>query len=251
VDTVKVLFIDLPGVYWPAPAVYFLTDDNSNWAGIYHSGPLSGMATVLDHDGPSSAPRWRDLTSLLHRLVEAGHRMHDDDEDDWVDFTWLRTDYPLTPESPEDLIAEAGPLADQHLERFRARIAEPAGFDEQAAADMETALYLLPPGRPDVLAELLRSPHQYVRYVTLAVIGRHRAAELATDVAAYARACLDADIEGGDPYTHLHRAYAALHAIGASVPVAEVLRDTPADWWFPDVGLLDRRISIGPTVGEP
>ena len=252
IDTAKVLFTDMVEVYSPATAVYIFTDDNSNWAGIYDRGPLSGMATVLDHDERSRVPRWRDLASLLHRLVEAGQRMHDWDDDDWVDFTWLRTDYPLTPDSPEDLIAEAGPLAMLHLDRFRASVAGRTVLDGQIIDDMEAALYLLPPGHPDVLAELLRSPHQYVRYTALTVIRRHRAAELTADVAAYARACLASDIGGGgDPYSHLLRAYAALHAIGASAQAAQVLRDCPAGWWLPDAEQLDRTVSVGPTVGEP
>jgi hypothetical protein len=257
VDTAHVLFTESPEVYSPAPeAVYIFTDDNSNWAGVYHTGPLAGMATVLDHDEPSQAPRWRDLPSLLHRLVEAGQQVHDDDDedddDDWVDFTWLRTDYPLSPESPSDLIERAGPLAQLHLDSFRARIAGLDHLDQRAVADIETALYVLPPGRPDVLAELLRSPYQYVRYTALEVVGRHRAAELTEQVAAYARACLDNDIEGGgDPFTHLLRAYRALHAMGATAQKAEVLRYLPADWWLPDAEQLDRTVSTGPTVGEP
>ena len=152
-------------------------------------------------------------------------------------FDGLRTDYPLTPDSPEDLIAEAGPLAMLHLDRFRASVAGRTVLNGQIIADMEAALYLLPPGHPEVLAELLRSPHQYVRYTALTVIRRHRAAELTADVTAYARACLAGDIGGGGhPYSHLLRAYAALRAIGASAQAAEVLRDCPAGWTLPDAG---------------
>jgi hypothetical protein len=252
IDTAEVLFTDMPEVYSPAAAAYIFTDDNSNWAGVYDRGALAGLATVLDHDGPSRAPRWRDLASLLHRLVEAGRRMQDEDDEDWVDFTWLRTDYPLTPDSPDELIAEAGPRAMLHLERFRASVAGRTELDAELVADMESALYLLPPGHPGVLAELLRSPYQYVRYTTLTVIGRHRATELTADVAAYARACLAGEIGGGgSPYGHFLRAYAALHAIGATAAAQEVGRDCPATWSLPRADKLDQRIRVGPTVGAP
>jgi hypothetical protein len=248
----KVNLTEVTKVYSPAITVYMFTDDNSNWAGIHHSGPLSGLATVLAHDELSLAPRWRDLASLLHHLVEAGRRMHDWDDDFWADFARVRTDYPLTPDSPEELVAEAGPLALLHLDRFRASVAGRSVLNGHIIADMQAALYLLPPGHPDVLAEMLRSPHQFVRYTALSVIRRHRAAELTTDVAAYARACLAGDIAGGGhPYSHLLRAYAALRAIGASAQAAEVLRDCPADWTLPDAEWLDRTLGIGPTVGEP
>ena len=78
IDTAKVHLTEVMEVYSPATAVYVFTDDDSNWAGIYHNGPLAGMATVLAHDelsrvapvaGPAepAAPAGRDRAADARR----------------------------------------------------------------------------------------------------------------------------------------------------------------------------------------
>ena len=153
-------------VYSPSPrARYLFTDDGSNWVGVFVRGPLKGKLTILDHDAPEVCPRFSDLSSFIDKLVEAGRR-----DDDWPD---MDTDYPLRRDSDAALIADAGPLAHRYLDRYRAATAV-----EKAVRAATTALHLLPPANESVLRELLGSPHQYVRYVTLKVVGLHQATAL-------------------------------------------------------------------------
>jgi hypothetical protein len=81
----------------------------------------------------------------------------------------LRTDFPLGPDCPPDLVAWSQPLAALYLDRFRAGAAIPAEDDRifDVFGDLRTALYLLPPTEWTVLREMLGSPHQYVRFTAL------------------------------------------------------------------------------------
>jgi len=165
IETAEILR-DSAEVYSPSPrARYLFTDDGSNWVGVFVRGPLKGKLTILDHDAPEVCPRFSDLSSFIDKLVEAGRR-----DDDWPD---MDTDYPLRRDSDAALIADAGPLAHRYLDRYRAATAV-----EKAVRAATTALHLLPPANESVLRELLGSPHQYVRYVTLKVVGLHQATAL-------------------------------------------------------------------------
>jgi hypothetical protein len=47
------------------------TDDNSNYVGVYTSGPLEGWWVKLDHEEPMLAPAWRSVASFLERLLDS------------------------------------------------------------------------------------------------------------------------------------------------------------------------------------
>src|SRR5215218_10336945 len=47
------------------------TDDNSNYAGVYTSGPFEGWLAKLDHEEPMLVPAWRSTNSFFERLLDA------------------------------------------------------------------------------------------------------------------------------------------------------------------------------------
>lgn len=49
----------------------FWSDDNSNYAGLYISGPLSGCICFIDHGEPDLSPIYRSLETFLINLLDA------------------------------------------------------------------------------------------------------------------------------------------------------------------------------------
>jgi hypothetical protein len=74
----------------------FWTDDNSNYAGVFTSGPLAGRVFMIDHEETRPEPCWRSVESFYDALLDAR-----DAELDWSE---LATDYPREPDdqSPAD-----------------------------------------------------------------------------------------------------------------------------------------------------
>jgi SMI1 / KNR4 family (SUKH-1) len=209
----------------PAPeARYLFADDSGNFAGVYVTGPLTGAVVILDHDDPERAPRFRDPSGFLDRVVQTGREggYHED----------LRTDFPLGPDCPPDLVAWSQPLAALYLDRFRAGAAIPAEDDRifDVFSDLRTALYLLPPTEWTVLREMLGSPHQYVRFTALTVAAVHRPTALVPEVFAYARS-----MRADGNYTHWAAAFKALDAMGARAEVDALRQDLPEHWTLPPV----------------
>jgi hypothetical protein len=203
-------FLLTADTYDPSPqAVYLFTDDSSNWAGIFVTGPLVGKVLLLDHDEPIQAPRFRSLEHFVERLVGASG-----DYPDWAD---MRTDYPLTAQADADMAAEALPLAHNYLDQYHAAV--DAGDVEAAIRAAEMAMYLLPPTEWAVLRALLRSPYQYVRWTALRMAAVQQTRDLVPDIVAYARA---ARADGND--THWWSALTALTEIGADDEIAALKR---------------------------
>jgi hypothetical protein len=203
-------------VYGPSPdARYLFTDDGSNWAGVYVVGPLTGMVTILDHDAPSVAPRFRDLPSFLEKLSDAGLR-----ELDWPD---MASDYPLGARADAALVAEAAPLAQSYLDQYRTAT-DPAS----ALTAARVALHLLPASEWPTLREFLSAPSPFVRYLSLRVAEHQRPVELTPALLDYAQRA-----GAADNYGHWLAAYKALLAIGADPEVDLLARHAPSNWIFP------------------
>ncbi len=64
----------------------FWSDDNSNYAGFYVTGPLRGRLCYIDHEETDLSPVYRSLRSFLEAMLAAM-----DEGCDWPD---LPTDYP-------------------------------------------------------------------------------------------------------------------------------------------------------------
>jgi hypothetical protein len=212
IETAEILR-DGADMYSPSPkARYLFTDDGSNWVGVFVQGPLRGKLTILDHDAPQRHPRFRDVASFIDKLVDAGRR-----DLDWPE---MNTDYPLRPESDAALIADAAPLAEHYLAKYRA-----ATSTTKAVRAATTALHLLPPSDWPVLRELLQSPHQYVRYVALKVVGLHQTTALIPDVTAYGQTAREQD-----NYGHWSRACQTLRALGATAELATLTSGVDQSW---------------------
>jgi hypothetical protein len=62
---------DLFDVAGDDSARVFWTDFNSNYAGVFVSGPNAGSVFILDHDEPRLAVRYRSVRSFLRALAAA------------------------------------------------------------------------------------------------------------------------------------------------------------------------------------
>lgn len=202
--------------YCPSPdARYLFSDDNSNWAGIYVTGPLTGKIVLLDHDDPSEAPRFRSLSSFIDAMIAAGR--------DGSDFTELSTDYPLAADCEESLARDALPIARQLLENARS-----SDKIEVIINTIEVALHLLPASEVDVLRELLSSPHQFVRYKAVKLAGHQKQAKMIQDLVEYA------DLSRKENnYTHWSATMSALISMGAKEAVEKQRKAVPKSWPMP------------------
>jgi hypothetical protein len=90
-DEVIDLHIEVPR-QWPTPEEAdealpwrlmdvhpFWSDDNSNYAGIYASGPLGGTICFIDHEDTDFSPRYRSIRSFVRAIVDTAERGGDDD----------------------------------------------------------------------------------------------------------------------------------------------------------------------------
>lgn len=136
----------------------FWTDDNSNYAGVFASGPLSGRVFIIDHEETSSEPCWRSVESFYDALLDA--------RDAGLDWPELATDYPreLTDESPED-DALASWLFTLHEE-------QPDSPARQRA--VHRALALSSAAHADQVMSLLRSDDMWVQERAVQILGHWR-----------------------------------------------------------------------------
>lgn len=75
------------------------TDDNSNYVGVYTSGPLRGWLTKLNHAEPILTPSWRSVAGLLENLLNAAPGVAAEDEEAW-DLVMTPREVPATEDDP-------------------------------------------------------------------------------------------------------------------------------------------------------
>lgn len=80
---------------------FFWNDNNSNYAGVYVSGPLAQRVCVEIHDGHDLSPRFRSIRSFLEAVLPQKRSSEDEDEDEEedVEMRFLGEsdfDYPMT-----------------------------------------------------------------------------------------------------------------------------------------------------------
>jgi hypothetical protein len=136
----------------------FWTDDDSNYAGVFASGPLSGRVFIIDHEETSSEPCWRSVESFYDALLDA--------RDAGLDWSELVTDYPREPtdESPGD-----DALASSLFTLHHAQPDSPAG---QRAAHQ--ALALSSATHADQVMSLLRSADMWIQERAVQILGHWR-----------------------------------------------------------------------------
>jgi hypothetical protein len=175
------LLVDMTDTYDPSPdARYIFTDDNSNWAGVFVTGKLRGKITLLDHDDSWPIPHFFSLDSFGAAMVVAAKK--------GLDWTKIRTDYPLTG-------ATAGKQKRQALAQWaeildKARTADAV----KAIGHVKSAFQLLPPEETAALRRALLDPAaiapsanlDMVRWAALDVLIRQKRRSLKAAVATVA-----------------------------------------------------------------
>jgi hypothetical protein len=116
-------------------ALLCFADDQSNYAGVYTKGPLTGMVVLLHHEEASAAPRYWRIADLLAAIVDGSIEA----------VMWGRgsAQFPIAAAAtPAVSEAEASTLAD----RVQALVAGEA--DEGTRRDLQSCvLHLLPRSR--------------------------------------------------------------------------------------------------------
>jgi hypothetical protein len=120
----------------------FWTDDNSNYAGVYATGPLKGKVCFLDHESPDYAPAFRSVESFLEELLHAIKSGHD-----WYEMT---ADYPSTNEAKPQEVIEDWELVKSIRPNY-----EHAANDDQRAYWAMCIMALTPPAHTATLMEFL------------------------------------------------------------------------------------------------
>lgn len=226
------IFDDPTNPFDPAPdARYLFTDDNSNWAGVFVSGPFRGKWLLLDHDEPEWAPRFFNLERFIVALNEAASR--------GVGFEAMRTDYPLGNDAPAEILTEAATHTTRTLQQLK-------NADTWRALRLSVgqAFSMLPPGRGDLLDQALSQPgdllsaqlsgdelaRRATRVAAAAVIERQR---VKTALPTLERSLTEARDTGDFPlWSALLRALGALEP-EANAALATERRLKPAHWPWP------------------
>ena len=139
----------------------FWYDGNSNYAGLYVSGPLEGRVCFIDHEEPDLAPVYRTLHRFLDALL-AGIKA----EKDWYEFPG---DYPaLEPLAPSD-------AADDWTAAQRLRPQFEAAQDAQERINYAYCIMALtPPERTDSLLAFTYDNDFYIQERACELLGRRK-----------------------------------------------------------------------------
>lgn len=151
-----------PGL--PAGAQPFWTDDQSNHALVYLSGPLRGMVVLLYHDEPDYAPRYRSALSFLLHLYAAGTMNHY--EEDSV----LTADLPVL----EPRLSSSQTAEDRRLYQICRTDYEQATTDQERFLAAVTAMNLLPYEDTDELEEFTLAEDFYIGQRACEIYGKRR-----------------------------------------------------------------------------
>lgn len=142
-----------PGTLAPETAVFW-TDDNSNYAGVFLSEPLSHRVFFLDHEEPDDSPRFRSVHSLVSALVANPDR-------DWCE---LSSDYPFR-QGRDAFAIDDRTLSHFYLEQYRDN-----PVDRRKAF---IAMALLPLGDTGLVLPLLKDADPWVQERACETVGFH------------------------------------------------------------------------------
>lgn len=138
------------GIFW--------TDDNSNYAGVFASGPLAGRVFKVDHEEIRPEPCWRSVESFYDALLDAR-----DAELDWSE---LATDYPREPtdRAPAD-DALASLLFTLHQEQSNTPIGQRAVYQALALSSATHIQHVM---------SLLQSDDMWIQERAVQILGHWR-----------------------------------------------------------------------------
>ncbi|HYD00862.1 MAG TPA: hypothetical protein VEB22_06510 [Phycisphaerales bacterium] len=145
-------------------AVLCFGDDQSNYAGVYTIGPLTGMVFLLHHEEPSPCPRYWGLPDLLAAMLDGTA-----EQAMWGGETFgAQLPIAAGPASAEQE-SRASALADAML---AAAAAEP---DEETGNELrKCALCLLPQARAADIRDMLRINDIWVPELAAKILGEMR-----------------------------------------------------------------------------
>jgi len=135
------------------------TDDNSNYAGAYVTGPLAHRVALIDHEDPEDTPQFFSVESF-----EAARRVGMTANTAWYEFV---TDYPVTADWDYASRLSDQELAMKYLESYRK--------DPHTRRNhVFYALNLLPPSETALLVPLLWTDDMWVQARVCEVLGCRR-----------------------------------------------------------------------------
>lgn len=140
----------------------FWCDDNSNYAGLYVKGPLSGCICFIDHSETDLSPVYRSLYSFLVNLIDAAEKGFG-----WYD---MPTEYPqYTPSENAIRTAEDWARA-QALKHFF----EVAEDEEEKLQLAYCIMQITPFEETDSLLDFLQDQDMYIQEKAAEIIGRRK-----------------------------------------------------------------------------
>lgn len=159
----------------PEEIRFFWTDDQSNYAALYVSGPASGRVCVVDHEEPDTTPLFRSVTSFYRALGAAA-----ENGQDWYELL-QQPGGPETEGTPEEQAADLA-LAEDYFQRY-------AGTEDprQRQAFAFAGMQLLPPSETSRLLDWLRSEDMWIQERACTLLGRRGYAEAIPALAEVAR----------------------------------------------------------------
>ncbi len=144
----------------PGELLWLWTDERSNYAGVFTSGPLVGLVAILAHEEPRVAPRFRSAASFIDALlIGAGS------SDAPSDIPDVACDFPATRDDASD-VQRLRELSTRLLSLWRAEIANRELRRAWAAA----ALCLLPVADTNLALELLKDPDTWTPESAVALL---------------------------------------------------------------------------------
>ncbi len=147
------------------------TDDNSNYAALYLTGPLYGKVCFLDHEEPDLSPAYRRLSSFLAALKVAKN-----DDKDWYE---MPTDYPIPTDFYFHQNGQPAPVTESEVgsdleivAALRSRLDElPATDDDERRYLCFCIIGLTPPNNLHAVLEFLVDEDMWIQERAANVLG--------------------------------------------------------------------------------
>ncbi len=152
----------LGGVLTKWKLIFFWTNDNSDYAGVFCDGPLSGTVLLLQHEMAVWAPQFLGMCEFLDKVKDESV------EDVWKN--WGSTTFPLFVQN----VAESDAAM---LDLYVAECLKLA--EEETDMDMrrqfhETAIYLVHPDRVETMLRFLDFDDIWIPQIAAELIGKRR-----------------------------------------------------------------------------
>jgi hypothetical protein len=137
----------------------FWTDDNSNYAGVYVEGPLTGRVAYVDHDEVDLSPVFSSVDSFLAKFVTAAKKGVD----------W----HEMKQEPPPRTRGRASTRKQGPLEMLRAKLAVTTDADARARLAM-SIMKVTPLDETESIVPFLDEEDMYVQERACVILGERK-----------------------------------------------------------------------------